>query len=275
MPDNPPIIISVAPNGACKNKLYHANIPITPYELAIEAEKSMQAGASIIHLHIRDDNGEHSLDPDRYRDAINAIRDKVGDQLIIQITTESVGIYTTAEQMDIVRELKPESVSLALRELCPKGEENTARDFFKWVYNQKISIQYILYSTDDIKRFIHLHSQNVIPEECPHLLLVLGRYSKDQISNPNDILPMINAMDGFIANWSVCAFGAKESDCLLLSGKYGGHCRIGFENNILLPDGNIAPDNATLITNFVSRLPTIGRKLATVNETRKILNINH
>ena len=66
-------------------------LPITPDEIAREAARCAEAGASLLHLHVRDDEGRHSLDAGRYRETIAAVRQSVGDALVIQITTEAVG----------------------------------------------------------------------------------------------------------------------------------------------------------------------------------------
>jgi len=272
MKTDDPIIICVAPNGARKSKADHPNIPISPDELAIEAEHCMQAGATMIHLHIRDADGKHSIDPKYYRPAIAAIRKRVGDGLIIQATTEAVGQYSAEQQMAMVRELKPEAVSLAIRELCPEGEEQRAGDFFKWVIENQISAQYILYSVEDIERFIALHTAGVIPNKCPSILLVLGRYSVDLTSDPKELQPMLEAIKDFTCNWAVCAFGDKEADCMALAAQSGGHCRIGFENNMKQADGSIAASNAVLIQNFSTQQGKLNRTVATVQQARKILS---
>ena len=97
--ENKPLMIAVAPNGARKTKQDHAGLPLSPAELALTAAECEDAGACMIHLHVRDQQGRHSLDADLYRDAIAAIRKQVGDELVIQITTEAVGIYKPDEQI--------------------------------------------------------------------------------------------------------------------------------------------------------------------------------
>ncbi|MEM7653568.1 MAG: 3-keto-5-aminohexanoate cleavage protein, partial [Pseudomonadota bacterium] len=67
-----PLIIAVAPNGARKVKSDHPAIPLTPAELAREAAACADAGASMVHLHVRDANGGHTLDADLYKAALNA-----------------------------------------------------------------------------------------------------------------------------------------------------------------------------------------------------------
>ena len=96
-----------APNGARRKKSDHPALPITPDDMADCAEEICQNGASILHLHIRDDHNQHSLDVERYRASIAAIKNRVQDKLIIQATTEAVGIYNRHDQMHMVKELKP------------------------------------------------------------------------------------------------------------------------------------------------------------------------
>ena len=107
------VIIMSAPNGARRSQADHPALPVTAFELADSAEALRDAGVSILHLHVRDEQGHHTLDADRYREAIAAIDDRVGSDLIVQVTTEAVGRYQPAEQIQVVRELRPEAVSLA------------------------------------------------------------------------------------------------------------------------------------------------------------------
>ena len=76
-----------APNGARRSVADHAAIPITPPQLANCAESLLGASACVLHLHVRDGDWAHTLDPAAYRAAIAAIRARVGEQLILQVTT--------------------------------------------------------------------------------------------------------------------------------------------------------------------------------------------
>src|SRR5258706_14841020 len=139
-----PLIIAAAPNGARKTKADHPAIPIAPDELAREAAKCAAAGASLLHLHVRDAQGGHSLDADAYRAATEAVRRAVGTKLIVQITTEAVGVFTPAQQMACVRAVQPEAVSVAVRELIPDAaHEADAGKFLAWVAAERIMPQYI------------------------------------------------------------------------------------------------------------------------------------
>ena len=121
-----PLIITVAPNGARRGKADHPAIPLTPAEIGIEAARCQEAGAAMIHLHVRDAEGRHSLDPDLYRAAIAAVRKEAGSDLIVQVTTEAVGIFTPDQQIAAMQALQPEAFSVAVRELIPDAASETA-----------------------------------------------------------------------------------------------------------------------------------------------------
>ncbi len=277
MPDGgiaEPLVIAVAPNGARKTKADHAAIPLTPLELGEEAARCRDAGAAMIHLHVRSDDGGHSLDPGRYRDGIAAVRDAVGDDLIIQITTEAVGIYEAAEQMATVRDVVPEAVSTAIRELVPDAaSEDDAAAFYAWAAEQGILVQYILYDAGDVFRFVDLRQRGVLPAGPASVLYVLGRYAAGQRSSPTDLLPFLAAAEGhdLAWHWSVCAFGPLEGACALTAAGLGGHARVGMENNMLLNDGSLAPDNAALVRQVSEGAAFMSRPVADASAARDML----
>ena len=267
-----PLILSVAPNGARKTKKDHPALPITPRELAETALACREAGASMIHLHVRDEKEGHSLSVETYRRTIEAIRAEVGMDMVVQVTSEAVGIYSSAEQMAMVKELRPEAVSLALRELYPEngGNREAFSDFSAWIEDSGIIPQWILYDPADVRRFEALRAEGVVAGKCAPKLFVLGRYSKNQLSEPNDLLPFLEVDNGQDP-WSLCAFGAKEAASAITAAGLGGHARIGFENNLLLPNGTVAPNNAAAIATVADGVKALGRPLATAEKARAIM----
>lgn len=264
------IMIMSAPNGARRTHADHPALPISPAELADCAERILEAGVSVLHLHVRDDQGRHSLDVDRYRSAMAAIRDRVGDRLVLQATTEAVGIYSAEQQMAMVRELRPEAVSLALRELCPSEQViPQAGAFFSWCLSEGIWPQYILYSPEEVARFEGLRRLGVFGEDHPSALFVLGRYASDLTGNPDDLELFLEAAGTVDFPWACCCFGRTELDAMKASAQLGGHVRIGFENNLHMENGKMAADNAALIAGFVNILPPSGRRPATAQEVRE------
>ncbi|MDA0998781.1 MAG: 3-keto-5-aminohexanoate cleavage protein, partial [Proteobacteria bacterium] len=241
--DWPPLVIAVAPNGARKTKADHPALPMTADDLADTAVKCAEAGAAMIHLHVRDAAGGHTLDVAAYRAATKAIRDRLGDGIIIQATSEAVGRYQASEQMAMVRTLRPEAVSMAIRELIPTDkDEETAAEFLQWVVDEGIQPQYILYAADEVVRYADLIKQGVIPAKGASVLYVLGRYSTGQVSHPADLLPFLDVAGALECHWGFCAFGPREGACAMMVAALGGHVRVGFENNRWLNDGRLAPD---------------------------------
>lgn len=270
-----PVLIMVAPNGARRTKADHPALPIEPDELAATAAACRTAGAAALHLHVRDDAGAHSLDAGRYREAIAVVQGAVGDGLVIQITTEAVGRYAPDQQIAVVEALVPEAASVALRELAPDAEsEPAAARFYRWAAEAGISIQHILYSDADLERFRALRARGLIPDapgrDRPLVLCVLGRYARDQQSLPRDLLPFCAAgLDDL--DWAMCAFGRREAACALTAAALGGHIRVGFENNLHLPDGTTAPDNAALVRVVAEGVTALGRGLADAGAARALL----
>ncbi|VAV88612.1 hypothetical protein MNBD_ALPHA08-2182 [hydrothermal vent metagenome] len=265
-------MIMVAPNGARRTKADHPSLPISAGELAAEAQACLGAGASAIHLHVRGDDDRHVLDAGRYLEAVAAIRAQVGDQMVMQITTEAVGVYSDDEQMACVRAVKPQAVSMALKEIVPVGKNtDVAREFFRWLQEEKIAPQFILYDASEVARFFALQSQGVIPFAKPFLLFVLGRYAKDQQSDPRDLDPFLATLAGRAAHWAMCAFGSREAECAVYAAKKGGHVRVGFENNLVLPNGNIAPSNSALVAATRTELIEAGLQVMNVKDVQELL----
>ncbi len=263
------VIIISAPNGARRTADDHPALPITPAELADCAQSLVEEGVSVLHLHVRDKQQQHTLDVDCYRAAMKAVRERVGDSLVLQVTSEAVGTYTRDEQMAMVRAVRPEAVSLGLRELCPDDKtEVEAAAFFAWLRKEKIWPQFILYSADDVSRFDQMRRRGVFTDEHPFCLLVMGRYAEALEGKLSELTAMLAAADCGEFPWAVCCFGKHENEAMLAATGAGGHVRIGFENNLYLPDGSIARDNAELINQYRRSATSYGRKPATADDIR-------
>ena len=265
---DPPFLVMVAPNGARRTKADHPALPIAPAELAHAAAACLDAGAAAIHLHVRDRDQRHTLDPDAYKAALAAVRAAVGDRMICQITTEAVGAYAPAQQMATVRDVRPESVSLAIRELVPDAaHERAAARFFAWLRRERIRPQFVLYDAGEVVLFNDLRDRGVVPDGPAFLLFALGRYPVGRVSHPRDLAPFVAAADPGDP-WAVCAFGRAEGACALTAAAMGGHSRVGFENNFILSTGATAPDNAALVAEAVDAARCAGRKMADADAAR-------
>ena len=109
--------LMVAPNGARKTKVDHPFLPVTSPELVQTALACWQAGAQGLHAHIRNTDQSHLLDAGRYRELLALLKETVPD-LEIQVTTEAAGTYQAPEQRQLVLDLRPEWISLSVREMA-------------------------------------------------------------------------------------------------------------------------------------------------------------
>lgn len=269
-------MIMVTPSGARRKKADHPWIPMSPEEVAVEAKLCVDAGAGAIHIHVRGDDEGHSLDAERYRATIAAIKAAVGDELLMQITTEAVGMFEPPAQMAVVREIVPESASFGLRELVPdEAHEEEAHTFFNWVKDAGIIPQFLIYEPSELPRFKYLCDQGIIPFKRPFSLFAIGYHGK-KFGEPEDVQPFVAALDelDFHPIWGACAFGRREADCVIAAYQAGGHIRVGFENNIEAPDGTPVTSNAASVKTVVERLAGFGVSTMTAPEIRSYLRAN-
>jgi uncharacterized protein (DUF849 family) len=265
----PPVAIAVAPNGGRRVKADHPAIPLSPAVLGRCAAECLEAGAAMIHVHVRKPDGSHLLDADAYRAATAAIRAEVGDRLVVQMTSEALGIYTPAEQIAVVKAVRPEAASLALREVAPDAAAEPAfLELLAWMARERAAPQIILYAPEEAVRLAALRDAGKLPWGDVPVLYVLGRYTRGQKSAPADLLPFLDAGMPRFAHWSVCAFGQREAACVTAAALLGGHCRVGFENNLWLPDGSVATGNAELVDTVAALVRGAGLRLADASGLR-------
>ncbi|MEO1199654.1 MAG: 3-keto-5-aminohexanoate cleavage protein [Pseudomonadota bacterium] len=247
--------IMVAPNGARLTKADHSAVPTTISEIVQTAKDCWEAGAGGLHAHVRNRDQQHVLDAGLYRELSAEMRRQLPDMLV-QITTEAVGRYTAEQQCQLVKDVRPPAVSIALRELVPGLSQKTVRSFYHWAYDAGVAVQHILYDRGDIQRLAHLVEIGQIPKDGVQVLVVLGRYSPDHVSVPDDLTPLLEVLKHGCAqaDWAVCAFGRNETACLRYAADQGGKMRIGFENNTAQADGTIAPNNAARVDELISAL---------------------
>lgn len=268
-PSHRSVAIAVAPNGGRRTRADHPDIPLTAAELARCAAECLDEGAAMIHVHVRDAAGGHLLDAEAYRAATAAIRAAVGDRLLVQITTESLGLYGPAEQAAVLKAVHPEAASLALRELAPDdGAEPAFAELLAWMGREEVIPQIILYDPAEAVRLAGMIGRGVVPWKDVPVLYVLGRYVAGQTAQPADLLPFLEPGMPRFANWSVCAFGRHEAACVTAGALLGGHVRIGFENNLLLPDGGLARSNAQLVETVAATVGALGFGVCTAAEMR-------
>ena len=266
------VIIMVAPNGARKTRSDHSSLPVSIEDTVSEAALCRAAGASALHAHVRGANDEHVLDAGLYRELIAEMTQRVPGMLV-QITSEAVGIYSPRQQVDCIEAVKPEMVSMCLREISSGFERpDFARQFFEWCDDHRVHVQHIVFSTAEFRHFLEYRDQGVIPAGHRCVLFVLGRYNVNFQSEPADLGPFLqHDLSGL--DWFTCAFGQREQECVMAAIEAGGNARVGFENNLYLPNGEVAPNTAALVTSLVGAIESSNLAVANCERTRQLLGI--
>ena len=250
--------IMVAPNGARRTTQDHPAVPVTDHELMDTAVACFDAGARALHAHIRTSEQIHLLDAERYETLIQSLGERLPN-LQVQVTSEAAGIYESDAQIDLLSRLKAPWVSVAIREILRSQEPHTLQPFFKQLLD-KSRVQFILYDADDFQTLTSLVEREIIQTESLEVLYVLGRYSANQESTPDQLDPFLACRDRAPTHVKpiremICAFGRGQIPCLLRAASEGMDLRIGFENGVWLPDGEIAENNAALVIALVGLLP--------------------
>ncbi|WP_425093384.1 3-keto-5-aminohexanoate cleavage protein [Tropicimonas sp. S265A] len=217
-------------------------MPISIAETVEATRACVAAGADALHLHVRNGAGHHSLDIGLYKEALAEVQATL-PRLPVQVTTEAAGVFDVAAQLAVIRDLKPDWASVALREVA--AEPELARTLYETAADQGTELQHIIYDEADAA-LLAAHQRGGLLTEDASVILVLGRYAQDFQSDPAD-LPALRATLPPVGKWMLCAFGRNEHACLRAAARLGGDMRVGFENSHTDADGVAWPDMASSV----------------------------
>ena len=185
--------LMVAPNGARKVKKDHPEVPLTIQETVEVAKNCFKAGAGAIHLHVRNEKGEHVLDTGLYKEALKELEFKV-PKMHIQVTTEAVGKYSPEDMRKLAYDVTPPGTSIGIAEMIP-SRNPTDEDvkLYKYLTEAGTKIQHLLYDPNDIDLLVNLLNKAEINVEGAWCLFVIGHYS-GKISYPDNIPMFLKKM---------------------------------------------------------------------------------
>lgn len=270
-----PIILTAAITGAETSRKDQPNLPITPQEQAIEAKACFEAGARVIHLHVREDDGSPTQRLERFEESIKAIREAV-PEVIIQISTGGA-VGEAFEKRLAPLSLKPDMGTLNAGTLNfgndifinhPKDIVRLAEAFKEYNVVPEVEV----YESGMIDIVANLVRKGVITHEPLHIQFVLG-VPGGMSGKPKNLLYMIEHLAEEIpsATWAVAGIGRWHIPTSMLAMVAGGHIRSGFEDNIFYHKGVIAESNAQLVARLARIANEIGRPIATPEQAREIL----
>jgi 3-keto-5-aminohexanoate cleavage enzyme len=269
-----PLVITVAPVGGELTREQQPNLPLTPREIGEEVARCREAGAAMVHLHVRDADGVPTQDREHFAAAIDSIKRAAPDIIIQTSTGGSVGMKEEerAQPMD----LKPEMATLTTGTINFGDEvfENPyplVERFFLRMREVGIQPEFEVFDTgmvDTALRLVDLHDPD--PRHL-HFDLVLG-VPGGMAGTPQAVSYIASQLPA-TATWSATGIGRTHIPVALTAVAMGGHVRTGFEDTVYYERGRLAGSNAELIARVARIAREAGRELATPDQAREIMGI--
>ncbi|WP_352404243.1 3-keto-5-aminohexanoate cleavage protein [Sporanaerobacter acetigenes] len=266
------LIITAAICGAEVTKENNPSVPYTVEEIGREAEAAYKAGASIIHLHVREDDGTPTQSKERFKACIDEIKKRCPDVIVQPSTGGAVGM-TDEERLQPV-ELNPEMATLDCGTLNFGGDEifvnteNTIKNFANVMNEKNVKPEIEVFDKGMVDLAIRYHKQGFIKAPM-HFDFVLGVQMDATV---RDLSYLVHSLpEG--STWTVAGVGRHEIPMAVAAIIMGGHARVGFEDNVYLSKGVLAKSNAELVEKVAKISREVGREVATPDEARKILGL--
>ena len=268
------LIITAAICGAEVTKEHNPAVPYTVAEIGQEALKAHQAGASIIHLHVREDDGTPTQSKDRFKLCMDEILRLCPDVIIQPSTGGAVGM-SNAERLQPI-DLKPEMATLDCGTCNFGGDdifvntENTIKAFGEKMIALGIKPELEVFDKGMIDMALRLHQKGFILSPM-HFNFVMG-VNGGISAEPRDLVFMRESIPKG-ATFTVSGVGRHQFAVAAMGIVMGGHVRVGFEDNVYISKGVPAKSNAELVERVVRLAGELGRAIASPAEARAILGL--
>ncbi len=268
------LIITAAICGAEVTKEQNPNVPYTVEEIVSEAKKSYEAGAAIIHLHVREDDGTPTQSAARFKECIDAIK-AVCPDVIIQPSTGGATGMSSEERLQPVT-LNPEMATLDCGTCNFGGDEifvnteNMIIEFSEKMIERNIKPECEVFDKSMIDMAVRLSNKGHIQKPL-HFNFVMG--VNGGISGTARDLLFLRESIPADSTFTVSGVGRCQLDLNVMAIVLGGHVRVGFEDNLYLTKGKKADSSADFVKRIVDIATIYGREIATPDEARKILGI--
>ena len=276
------VIITAAVTGAWPKKENNPNVPMTPQEIADDVYACCKAGAAVAHLHMRDDEGNGTMDTAKFEETVNLIHTKYPDCDIVLNLTTSGDIHADDEiRVAHVKKLKPEMASYD----C--GSMN-------WL-NSGLFLNTPKFLTDCGLLFQELGVKPEIEAFDPGMIGNAAYYIKKGVlktpvhfqfwmgcangiaGSMKNLIFMKETADELVGkgNYTWSCFGVGHSAMEMLYGAValGGNIRVGMEDNVMYAKGQLAESNVQFIERAVRVIKEYGKEVATPDEARQILGL--
>ncbi|WP_299433300.1 3-keto-5-aminohexanoate cleavage protein [uncultured Aquimarina sp.] len=278
------MILSAALTGAATNRTHCPDIPYTPEELGLEAKRAVDAGAAIVHIHAREDNGMPSWRTEVFEQITTEVRKHCPD-VIINYSTGAIGL-SIDDRLKHLPATKPDMAafnmgsmnyaifSKSAKQFIWNGVfENSFDDMIKVVTTMNennICPEMECFDTGHIRNAEPLKAMGLLPDNACYSL-VMGVMGGIPATPENLIHQIKQVPEG--AFWQSIVISRKQWQLSAIAAAMGGNFRVGLEDNFYLPNGDMARSNGELVEAGASLARMIGREIASIEEARTMLNI--
>ncbi len=268
-----PVVVTVAPTGADVFRHNNPNIPYTTAEIAEQSIAAAQAGATVVHLHVREDDGTPSGRPELFQDVIGRVR--AGSELITMVSTGGSNDMTIEERttgLGAQPDLSGvESGSMNFGDETFITPPPAARGIIERATQAQIGLEVEAFDVGHVATAVRWLQDGVIPEPM-RINLVFGVPGGIDAS-PEALTAMLRPLPPETF-WTVTCVGRHHPRMLALALLHGAPCiRTGLEDAVYISRGVLAPSNAALVTAAIDLAHAVGREVATQEQARVLLGL--
>ena len=272
------LIITAAICGAEVTKEQNPNVPYTVEEIVREAKSAVDAGAAIVHLHVREDDGTPTQSHKRFQECTDAIRKACPNVILIPSTGGAVGMSPDERLGSTNTNPIPEMATLDCG-TCNFGDDifdntmPTMRAFGKRMIEKGIKPEYECFEMGHLDTILTMARKGEVPGNPMQFNFVLGVPGCTPATVDN-LCWLVNKIPAG-STWTATGIGRHAFTLAAPAIVMGGNVRVGFEDNLYLERGVLAKSNGELVDKVVRMAKLLGRQVATSDEAREILSLKH
>jgi len=269
------VIVTAALTGAVTTKADNPALPTQPEEIAQSAIECYEAGAAIVHLHVRDDNDNGSMDYDKFAKTVGLIRDSKCPVLLNLTTSGALG-QTYEDRIRPFRELKPELASFDagtmnwLHKTVFMNEPAFLEILGKEMQEAGVKPEVEIFDMGMLYNALYYIKIGVLQAPV-HFQICLGAPG-GMTATAENLLYMINHLPEN-CTWATFGIGSKAMEITMTGLGIGGNIRVGLEDNVYYHYGQLAKSNAEFVHRIGRLAGEMGKTLATPDEAREILGL--
>ena len=274
------LIITVATTGAWPTKENNPNVPMTPEEISEDIYACWKAGASVAHIHMRDDAGKGKMDPVRFKKTADLLKTNHPDcDIILNMTTSGELAATDEMRMIHLKECKPEMGSYDCGSMnwlhsglfinSPAFLEELGKNMQEWGVKPEIEA----FDPGMIYNAQYYLKKGVLKAPL-HFQFCMG-CANGIAGTMKNLVFMKETMESACpgSTWSCFGVGHCALEMTYGAVAMGGHIRVGMEDNVMYAKGQLADSNVQFVERVVRVAKEFGREIATPDEAREILSL--